>query len=177
MADTLTPLIDALLTAEESSTQEALRERIDIVRHKLKFSENKPVVACIENLEPLTISGDLLAEAIAIAGGIPVLAHPAQNSTATNWEWVGAADPDLIIIALRGLTIEDTLKELPDLLELADFSALKAVKNNRFYIADGRQFYAPGAGIVNAIEMLAEMIHPKQFVFGYEGPGWMQFST
>ncbi len=41
---------------------EDLQERVDIVRHKLKFNENKPMVACIEWLEPLMVSGNWVPE-------------------------------------------------------------------------------------------------------------------
>jgi len=32
-------------------------------------------------------------------------------------------------------------------------------------------------GVVDSIEILAEIIYPKQFVFGYEGDGWIKFSV
>jgi len=53
---------------------------------------------------------------------------------------------------------------------------LKAVKNNRVFVADGNQYFnRPGPRIVDAVEILAEIINPKQFVFGYEGDGWIKF--
>ena len=40
---------DALDVADKGNTVvEELQERVDIIRHKLKFIENKPTVACIE---------------------------------------------------------------------------------------------------------------------------------
>jgi len=36
---------------------EELQERVNIIRHKLKFIDNKPTVACIEWLEPMMVSG------------------------------------------------------------------------------------------------------------------------
>ena len=69
------------------------------------------------------------------------------------------------------------MKEIDLLLQRPGFTELNAVKNNRLYIADGNQYFnRSGPRIVDSIEILAEIIHPKQFVFGYEGNGWIRFS-
>ena len=74
--------------------------------------------------------------------------------------------------------MERTMKEIDILLQLPGFTELKAVKNNRLYIADGNQYFnRPGPRIVDSIEILAEIINPKQFIFGYEGEGWIRFSV
>jgi iron complex transport system substrate-binding protein len=63
------------------------------------------------------------------------------------------------------------------LLNLPGFTELNALKNNRLYIADGNQYFnRPGPRIVDSVEILAEIIHPKLFSFGYEGDGWIKFS-
>jgi len=62
-------------------------------------------------------------------------------------------------------------------MELPGFGELNAVKNNRIYIVDGNQYFnRPGPRIVDSVEILAEILHPKQFIFGYEGEGWIKFS-
>jgi len=77
-----------------------------------------------------------------------------------------------------GFSIERTLKEVDIILQLPGFSDMKAVKSNRVYIADGNQYFnRPGPRIVDSIEILAEIIHPKQFIFGYEGDGWIKFGV
>jgi iron complex transport system substrate-binding protein len=156
---------------------EDLTERVDIIRHKLKFIENKPTVACIEWLEPMMVSGNWVPELISIAGGVPVLAEAGKHSPYINWVNIQLQDPEVIIVMPCGFSVERTLKEIDSLLELPGFNDLKAVKNNRLYIADGNQYFnRPGPRIVDSIEILAEIIHPKQFIFGYEGNGWIKFS-
>ncbi|MGN6638857.1 MAG: ABC transporter substrate-binding protein, partial [Mucilaginibacter sp.] len=155
---------------------EDLTERVDIIRHKLKFIENKPTVACIEWLEPMMVSGNWVPELVNIAGGAPVLAEVGKHSPHINWVDIQLQDPEVIIVMPCGFSIERTLKEIDILLELPGFNDLKAVKNNRLYIADGNQYFnRPGPRIVDSIEILAEIIHPKQFIFGYEGNGWIKF--
>ena len=156
---------------------EDLNERVDIIRHKLKFSENKPTVACIEWLEPLMLSGNWMPELVGIAGGTSILAEPGKHSPYVNWEDIRLQDPEVVIVMPCGFSIERTLKEIDLLFQLPGFGELKAVKNNRVYITDGNHYFnRPGPRIVDSIEILAEIIHPKQFIFGYEGEGWIKFS-
>nr|WP_294946329.1 cobalamin-binding protein [uncultured Mucilaginibacter sp.] len=156
---------------------EDLQERVDIIRHKLKFMDSKPTVACIEWLEPMMISGNWVPELVGIAGGVPVLAQQGKHSPYVNWADIQASDPDVIILMPCGFSIERTMREIDILLQQPGFGELKAVKNNRIYIADGNQYFnRPGPRIVDSVEILAEIIHPKQFIFGYEGTGWIKFA-
>lgn len=157
---------------------EELQERIDLIHHKLKFVENRPKVACIEWLNPLMIAGNWTPQLIEIAGGTPVLGLAGKHSPRVKPEDLLVANPDIIVVAACGFSIERTLQEINLLLELPGWNEMAAVKNNQVYIADGNQYFnRPGPRIVDTIEMLAEIIQPKQFVFGYEGSGWLKFST
>jgi iron complex transport system substrate-binding protein len=169
----------ALNVADKGDTlTEELQERVDIIRHKLKFSESKPTVVCIEWLEPMMLSGNWVPELINIAGGTNILTEPGKHSPYVQWEDLRLQNPEVIIIMPCGFSIERTLREVDILLQLPGFNEMKAVKNNRVYIADGNQYFnRPGPRIVDSIEILAEIIHPKQFIFGYEGSGWIKFGV
>ncbi len=56
-----------------------LQERVDIIRHKLKFIDNKPSIACIEWLDPLMVSGNWVPQLVSIAGGSSILAEAGQT--------------------------------------------------------------------------------------------------
>ncbi|OOQ57470.1 cobalamin-binding protein [Mucilaginibacter pedocola] len=164
------------VTADGEQLIEDLQERVDIIRHKLKFMENKPTVACIEWLEPMMISGNWVPELVTLAGGTPILARAGEHSPYVNWEDIQNQDPDVVVLMPCGFSIERTMREINLLLDKPGFADLKAVKNNRIYIADGNNYFnRPGPRIVDSLEMLAEMIHPKQFIFGNEGQGWIKF--
>jgi len=156
---------------------ELSEERIDIIRHKLKFITEKPKVACVEWLSPLMIAGNWTPEIIEIAGGIPVLAEKGKHSGYVSFEAIQTEDPDIIVLIPCGFSVERTLKEINLLLELPGWRDLKAVLNNKIYIADGNQYFnRSGPRITDSIEIMAEIINPKQFVFGYEGEGWIRFN-
>lgn len=171
-------IADALNVPDAGNTLvEELNERVDIIRHKLKFIENKPAVACIEWLEPLMLSGNWMPELVSIAGGASVLTEQGKHSPYIEWDEIRLQDPDIIVVMPCGFPIERTLKEIDTLLQLPGFTEMKAVKNNRIYIADGNQYFnRPGPRIIDSIEILAEIINPKQFIFGYEDEGWIKFS-
>jgi iron complex transport system substrate-binding protein len=168
-----------LLGVQQAGEQllELLNERIDIIRHKLKFITDKPAVACIEWIEPLMLAGNWTPELVDIAGGRSILTVNGKHSPFVSWEAIREQDPDVIVVMPCGFSIERTMKEMHILLALPGFEEMKAVKNNRLYIADGNQYFnRSGPRIVDSIEILAEIINPKQFIFGYEGNGWIKFS-
>lgn len=164
------------VTARGEALIEELQERVDIIKHKLKFIENKPTVACIEWLEPMMVSGNWIPELVDVAGGVSILAESGKHSPYVEWVDIRLADPEIIVLMPCGFGIERTMKEINILLEQPGFADLKAVKSNRIYIADGNHYFnRPGPRIVDSIEILAEIINPKQFIFGYEGSGWIKF--
>jgi iron complex transport system substrate-binding protein len=172
--------IAAVIGADKEAEQlmEDAEERINIIRHKLKFSTVRPTVACIEWLSPLMIAGNWTPELVGIAGGLPVLAENGKHSPFVEFERIREADPEVIVVMPCGFSIERTLQEISLLLELPGWNGLQAVKNNRLYIADGNQYFnRSGPRLTDSIEILAEIIHPKQFIFGYEGSGWMKFNV
>ncbi|MBK0377669.1 cobalamin-binding protein [Mucilaginibacter segetis] len=163
--------------AEGERLLEDMQERVDIIRHKLKFMESKPTVACIEWLQPMMVSGNWIPQLVSIAGGKPILAEAGKHSPYVDWETIKQADPDVLLLMPCGFSIERTMRELHLLFELPGFAETKAVKNDRVYIADGNHYFnRSGPRIVDSIEILAEIIHTKQFIFGYEGNGWIKFS-
>ncbi len=168
------------LEADEQAEQliGELEERINIIRHKLKFSDNKPKIACIEWLSPMMVAGNWTPELVSIAGGLSILAENGKHSPFIDFAAIQKEDPEIIILMPCGFSIQRTLQEINILIELPGWADLNAVKNNQIYIADGNQYFnRSGPRIVDSIEILAEIIHPKQFIFGYEGKGWIRFNN
>jgi len=155
---------------------ERMQERLDLIKHKLKFITQKPTVACIEWLSPLMIAGNWTPEMVEIAGGQAILAQIGKHSPAIPWLDLVQADPEILVVMPCGFNIGQTLKEMDLLLQQTYFQDLQAVKNNKLFIADGNQYFnRSGPRIVDSVEILAEIINPKQFIFGYEGEGWIKF--
>jgi iron complex transport system substrate-binding protein len=176
--DDIKTVADALDVNDAGNTLvEDLQERVDIIRHKLKYVESRPTIACIEWLEPLMVSGNWIPEVVSTAGGNSILAEAGKHSPFVKWEDIQQVNPEIIVVMPCGFSMERTIREMNLLFDLPGFSDLQAVKNNRLYITDGNQYFnRPGPRIVDSIEIIAEIIHPKLFNFGYEGEGWIKFS-
>ncbi|WP_142600555.1 substrate-binding domain-containing protein [Solitalea koreensis] len=161
-----------LLGEDISADQkEELETRIDIIQHKLKYVTDKPLVAIVEQLEPLKLAG-LNAEMIDLAGG-----KLTEVSGETTWEELALSDPEIVVIALPGKTIEQHLALIGDLFSNSYFMNLYATKGDKVYLANGTTFYnAKGETLVDHLELMAEIINPKQFHFGFEGSGWVKFN-
>lgn len=157
---------------------EEMNERIDLIRHKLKFIDQKPKVASIEWLSPLMVAGNWTPELVEIAGGQSIIAEAGKHSPFVDFENIKAEDPDIIVVIPCGFSVQRTLQEINLLLDLPGWAELSAVKNNKVFIADGNQYFnRSGPRIVDSIEILAEIINPKMFSFGYEGEGWIKFNV
>jgi len=52
------------------------------------------------------------------------------------------------------------------------------VRTSRVFLADGNQYFnRPGPRLVESLEILAELLHPKLFAFGHEGTGWQRVNS
>jgi iron complex transport system substrate-binding protein len=108
-----------------------------------------------------------------MAGGINLFGIAARHSPGMTFEDLVLQDPDVILIAPCGFSLERTRQDLPLLAAQPEWSSLKAVRNGRVYLADGNQYFnRPGPRVAETLEILAEILHPDVFAFGHEGTGW-----
>ncbi|MEC3881585.1 ABC transporter substrate-binding protein [Parapedobacter sp. 10938] len=147
---------------------EDLEERINIITHKLKFiaDENKPRVLFLADLSPVQLISDAYLETAArTAGGIPI-------SLLT--EGISAD----VIVVISETPMPQLLAALPALLAAPEWAQTTAVKQgNVFIIHHPDHLRQPGALIGDDIEILAEILHPKQFIFGRDEDAWMKFEV
>jgi iron complex transport system substrate-binding protein len=151
-----------------------LRGRIeDIEQRVARDAPNPPSVLCIEWIDPLMSAGNWMPEIVEKAGGRSLLAHAGSNSPWIEWEAVLAEDPDVIVVLPCGFDLARTRAELAVLTERKEWRTLGAVRDGRVFVTDGNQYFnRPGPRIVDSVEIMAEMLHPRLFDFGHEGVGW-----
>jgi iron complex transport system substrate-binding protein len=152
-----------------------LQSRIDAIANQLKALpiESLPTVVALEWIEPLMSAGNWIPELIEIAGGRSLLSVKGGHSPYLSWESLMDADPEVIVIMPCGFDLERTELESQVLKSHSDWSKLKAVKNGKVFLVDGNAYFnRPGPRLVDSTEILAEIIHPQLFDFGYRGKGW-----
>lgn len=140
-----------------------LQQRIDAVARRSESLVNRPRVVFLEWLDPPFCAGHWTPELIRLAGGDEILGQPDRPSRTIGWSEIVSAQPDVLVIACCGFTIERTLKEASVLRDLTAFASLPAVQNDRVYVIDGSAYFnRPGPRLVDGLEMLAHALHPER---------------
>ena len=156
----------------------ALQSRVQAVTPKTQsLPENdRPTVACLEWIDPLMAAGNWIPELIDLAGGQSLFGIIGQHSPWLQWDALLAADPAIIIAMPCGFNLARTRQEIVTLTQHPHWQQLRAVQTRQVYITDGNAYFnRPGPRLVDSLEILAEILHPEQFSFGYQGTGWQNF--
>lgn len=138
-----------------------LHSRIDAVIDALRASKALPKrILLMEWLAPIFNCGHWIPHQIAYAGGVDMLSNPSGDSIVTSWDKILKYDPEILIIAPCGFTIERTLEEMHLLTEKEGWNTLKAVKEDKVFVADFDLFTQSSAStLVDGIELLAGLFH------------------
>jgi iron complex transport system substrate-binding protein len=167
VADTLG--VDSLRLVED------LQARVKICEqktHKLSAME-RPTVACIEWIDPLMTAANWIPELVALAGGQPLFSVTGKPSPQLTWETLVATNPDVIIFMPCGFDLNRTCQEATLLTQRPEWQNLHTVQTGRVYVTDGNSYFnRPGPRLVDSQEILAEILHPEIFEYGYKGTGW-----
>ncbi|NNL84905.1 MAG: cobalamin-binding protein [Myxococcales bacterium] len=145
-----------------------LREATAKLSERAAATDTRPRLVCIEWIEPLMAAGNWMPELVELAGGIPVFGESGELSPWITWEDVVAADPDALLVMPCGFDVKRTRAELPILEALPGYTALRAVREGRVFIADGNQYFnRSGPRLLESLQILAELLHPECFDFGH----------
>jgi iron complex transport system substrate-binding protein len=127
-------------------------------------------VASLEWIDPLMGAGNWIPELIERAGGVSVLGRGGHDAAWSSLAELAAADPDLLVIAPCGFDLARTRQELTPLIDAPGFRDLRAVREDRVFLADGfLHFNRPGPRIAESLEIYAEMLWPDAPPFGHRG--------
>jgi iron complex transport system substrate-binding protein len=149
-----------------------LQARIEAIAAKARALSDRPTVACIEWIDPLMAAGNWVPELVQGAGGMCLFGEPGKHAPWMTWEQLVERDPDIIVVLPCGFDIARSQCELHLLTERPN---LRAVRDGRIFVADGNQYFnRPGPRLVESLEILAELLHPRAFAFGHEGTGWVR---
>jgi iron complex transport system substrate-binding protein len=125
---------------------------------------HRPRVALLEWLDPPFSTGHWNPELVRLAGGVDGLGREGEKSVTLKWEQVIAWQPEVVVISCCGFTQERTMQEIGVLRDVAGWDELPATKNGRVYVTDGASYFSrPGPRLVDSLELLAHVIHPKVF--------------
>jgi iron complex transport system substrate-binding protein len=142
----------------------SLRERIESVRSKARRASHRPCCFLMEWVDPPFCSGHWAPELMEIAGGHDPLGQKHRPSAEIDWLQVINAHPEIIVLALCGYDIHRARRDYEVLRSFPDFGSLPAAINGEVYLVDANAYFArPGPRIVDSLEILAGILHPREF--------------
>ncbi|MCW5317789.1 ABC transporter substrate-binding protein [Nostoc sp. KVJ3] len=154
---------------------ENLEARVKICQQRIQgLSLNElPTVACIEWTDPLMIAANWIPELVNLAGGHSLFSVIGKPSPILPWETLLITNPDVIVFMPCGFDLNRTRQEAKLLTQRPEWEKLHATQAGRVYITDGNSYFnRPGPRLVDSLEILAEILHPEIFQYGYKGTGW-----
>jgi len=142
-------------TVGDEFLKEQLQDRVDIVRHKIKFMDKVPVVVLNADNQVNHELDELLLIAGAELQLDPILAK-------------------VVIYLEPGSSMLNLMGHMPSLL----LQEWPAVEYNRLYLLEPLHGdLNDPAYLIEVLEDLAEILYPGYFVFGNEGKSWVSFSV
>jgi iron complex transport system substrate-binding protein len=161
--------------AEGAALVAAIRARLAALAERTRALPH-PTVVCLEWIEPAFAMGNWGPELVELAGGSNLLGTPGAHSTTTPWSAVQAADPDVLVVAPCGFGLERTVREMHLLAEQPGWRELRAVQTGRVFVADGNLYFnRSGPSLFDTPEILAEILHPNDFVPKHRERVWQRW--
>ena len=136
----------------------ALKRRVDAVRARQR-PRRRPRVAFLEWIDPPMCGGHWNPELVALAGGEDGLGRPGEPSRTLAWDELLDWQPEVLVVACCGYTVERTREDLAFLCSRPDVAQLPCIRSGRVYVADGVSLFSrPGPSLVTSLEVLPDMV-------------------
>lgn len=151
------------------------RQRLECLREITtgQGQGNRPRVAVLEWLDPLMGAGNWTPELVDYAGGEPVFGEAGIHSPWVSWEELQTENPDVLVLAPCGYSLERTLVDVPILQQHPTWPVLQAVQHGRVYAIDGNQYLnRSGPRLLESAELLARVIWGEQLGLEVDDSAW-----
>ncbi len=157
--ETITGIGDVLDAGEKAaSVVRYMQGRIDRVKARVAVTPGRPRVFFQIDAAPIISVGTntFIHELIELAGGVNLTAGTVPYPRVT-WEEILIRQPDITIISsMAGGHSPESLKS-----EWQRWRQLPSVRNGRVYVVDANLFDRPTTRLVEGLEVLVDIIHPK----------------
>lgn len=142
---------------------------------KLSEGKAKPRVTVLEWLDPLMAAGNWTPELITYSSGEAVFGEVGLHSPWLTWEELKAADPDVLVLAPCGFSLERTMQDIPLLQRHPIWQSLRAVQQQRVYSIDGNYYLnRSGPRLVESAELLGRVLWGEQLKLEVDETAWQK---
>jgi iron complex transport system substrate-binding protein len=146
---------------EARSLVSALRRRIAAVTRAVAGAR-RPLVVCLEWLDPPFAAGHWVPEMVDLAGGAEVLGQAGQPSFRVGWKQVTQSQAEIAVLMPCGYDLKQTLEEFASLRLPDGWADLPAARQGKVFAVDASGYCSRhGPRVVTGIEILARLFHPQ----------------
>jgi iron complex transport system substrate-binding protein len=148
-------------TREAESVVAGLRDRLRRVADAVA-SGPRPPTFVLEWTDPPYNAGHWIPDMVAAAGGEPVLARPGEYSVPLEWPAVVGAEPEVVVLAPCGYSLDGTRALAEADARLREELARTPAGSGRVWAVDASAYFVrPGPRLVEGVEVLAGILHPE----------------
>jgi iron complex transport system substrate-binding protein len=148
------------------------RERLRRVRERTA-GQRRPTLAMLEWTDPVYPMANWGPALVDAANGELLLGAQDQRSSAIPGDWIAKADPEYLIVAPCGFSLDRALAERPVLAAYPWWSSLSAVRAGKVAFADGNLYFnRSGMTVSRTAEIIAEILHGASFGAPEDDAGW-----
>lgn len=137
--------------------RDGLESRIEAVRSAVA-GEETPRVLALEWLDPPFTGGHWVPEMIEAAGGIDVAGGPGEKSAEVTWDSLRELAPEVVVVMPCGYYARESAEQAREYME-----RIRSLDAEMVFAVDAAaSFSRPGPRLVDGIEALAHILHPRQ---------------
>jgi iron complex transport system substrate-binding protein len=154
---------------------QAYQQRLARLSELTAHQGEKPRVAVLEWLDPMMGAGNWTPELVAMAGGVSVSGESGQHAPWLSWEELLAADPDVLVLAPCGFTLERTMQDVLLLQQHPSWRSIRAVKAGCVYAIDGNSYInRSGPRLVESAEILGHILWGELPGINVDAGAWIR---
>lgn len=142
----------------------AYRERIARIERIASTRDRTPRVLVLDWMEPVMVAGHWMPELVERAGGSHGITVAGSDSRPVDWQRIRSYDPEVLIVAPCGFSLERSLSHLDELSARDGWTTLSAVRDGRAVVMAGDAYVnRPGPRLIETLESLAGVVQPSLF--------------
>ena len=112
-------------------------------------------VTFISSVVPLTLAGRWISDMIKMCSGLSQSQSIDREDRSVDWQEIVTFRPDVIIVAPRAATLEESLKSFKAFEKLAEWEKIPAVKRGEVIFTSGvNLFHSPGSHLIESMGIL-----------------------
>jgi iron complex transport system substrate-binding protein len=130
---------------------------LDWGRNLYERLRNKRIVV-LSGIAPLEVAGCWVPDIVKLVSGRPMKPDLRRVSAPVTWEEIKEFAPDVVLVAPRGKSLEESVRYLRRLEALPDWELLPAVKRGEVVFSDGVRLYQTGPALLEGAGVLVSAL-------------------